>query len=136
MYEVFDHTADLGLRVRGRDLSELFAEAARGFLSILVRDPGAVRSIEERACRIEGAEADLLLLDWLNDLLFAFDTERLLLAEFDVRVDGSGLRGTGRGETMDPQRHEMDHEIKAITYHGLKVVRAGEGWLAEVIVDI
>ena len=54
----------------------------------------------------------------------------------DVEVDGDGLKATARGEEVDHDRHELDMEVKAITYHGLKVEREGDGWLAEVIVDL
>ena len=57
-------------------------------------------------------------------------------ADFDVRVEPGGLAATARGEPIDPQRHHLDVEVKAITYHGLKVQQEGDGWLAEVIVDV
>ena len=63
-------------------------------------------------------------------------TKRVLFAEFAVTVGDQGLTGVARGEPIDPDRHELDMEVKAITYHGLKVERDGDGWLAEVIVDI
>jgi SHS2 domain-containing protein len=85
---------------------------------------------------IAGESKDFLLVDWLAELLFLFDTRRLLLNEFDITIDANGLSGRGRGETFDPTRHRLDHEVKAITYHGLKVEQTGQRWLAEVIVDI
>jgi len=60
----------------------------------------------------------------------------VLLSEFEVQVGQDGLRATARGEPFDPSRHELDMEVKAITYHGLKVEREADGWLAEVIVDL
>ena len=136
MYETFEHTADLGLRVRAESLAQLFADAAKGLFSVLAANLDAVRSVQEKTYRIEGCETDYLLFDWLTELLYTFETEHLLLAEFDVRLDGEGLQATCRGEPIDRQRHELDHEIKAITYHGLKVEQRPDGWLAEVIVDI
>ena len=136
MYETFEHTADLGLRVRADSLNQLFADAARGLFSVLVANLDAVRSVQEKTYRIAGRETDYLLFDWLTELLYTFETEHVLLAEFDVRLDGEGLQATCRGEPIDRQRHELDHEIKAITYHGLKVEQRPDDWLAEVIVDI
>jgi SHS2 domain-containing protein len=81
-------------------------------------------------------EHDYLLFDWLNELLFTFDSRRLLLAKYDVHVDRSGLQAAAWGEPLDPARHRLEHEVKAITYHGLKVVQQDDGWLAEVILDI
>lgn len=136
MYEVFEHTADLGLRIRAKELTELFAEAARALFSIIVENPDAVRLIEEREFTIAGDELDYLLFDWLNELLYTFETSHLLLAEFDVEMGDQGLRARARGEPIDTERHHLEHEVKAITYHELKVQRADDGWLAEVIVDI
>ena len=136
MYETFEHTADLGLRVRASELEQLFAEAARGLLNVLVANPAEVRPVQERGVVVEGSAADYLLFDWLTELLYLFDTEQLLLSEFDVTLDSAGLKAVCRGEPIDRARHDMDHEVKAITYHGLTVQQTDQGWLAEVIVDI
>lgn len=137
MYETFEHTADLGLRVRASDLDQLFADAARGFFSMLVVNLDEVRPVNARTYHITGDQPDYLLFDWLSELLYAFETEQLLFCEFDVRAGPSELNATCRGESMDIPRHDMDHEVKAITYHGLKLEQNNDGeWLAEVIVDI
>jgi len=165
MFEHFDHTADLGLRVRAGTLEELLAEAGRGLLAMHVANPEAVRCVQSKTIELAADEPAYLLFDWLNELLYAFESEKLLLAEFTIELaqasgvrehpDGSGsppghnhqeadasrspmrLRATCRGEPMDPARHTMDHEVKAITYHGLEVHQDGDGtWQAEVIVDI
>ena len=136
MYETFEHTADLGLRIRADDLDGLFAEAACALFSVIVSNAEAIRPLQGTAFAIEGSEHDELLRDWLAELLYTFHTSRLVFAEFDVEVGGAGLRATARGEPIDPSRHEIDAEVKAVTYHGLKVEREGAGWLAEVIVDI
>jgi len=136
MFEVFDHTADIGLRIRAEDRSALFAEAARALFSLLVLNLDAVRTIEQRRYEIAGEQDDYLLFDWLSELLYTFETEHLLLSQFAVELNPTGLRATCRGEAIDRARHEMDHEIKAITYHGLKVEPDGNGWMAEMVLDI
>ena len=140
MYEVFEHTADLGLRVRAERLDELFAEAGRALFSLLATNLEAVRETQERTFEIlptQDADLEYLLFDWLNELLYVYETERLLLSRFETTVDADGtLRATGRGERLDRKRHDMHHEVKAITYHELKVENGPSGWLAEVIVDI
>jgi SHS2 domain-containing protein len=141
MYEVFEHTADLGLRVRAGCLADLFADAARGLFSMIVANLADVHPVVERSYRLAGDERDLLLFDWLNELLYTFESERLLLATFNISVcessDGSWLLvATGRGEAVDEARHRLEHEVKAITYHGLAVVEQDGAWVAEVIVDI
>jgi SHS2 domain-containing protein len=137
MYETFAHTADLGLRVRAATLEELFADSARGLMSMLVANLDAVRPVEEVRIELAGEAIDLLLFDWLTELLYRFETEHLLLNTFDVIVAENGnLSATCRGEPIDVARHQMDHEVKAITYHQLVVEQRGDEWFAEVIVDI
>jgi SHS2 domain-containing protein len=85
---------------------------------------------------LEADRLDDLLHDWLAELLYTFHTRRVLLREFEVRLDNARLTAVARGEAIDPARHQHDVEVKAITYHGLRVEREAPGWLAEVIVDI
>lgn len=136
MFEVFEHTADLGLRITAPDLEGLFAEAGRGLASLIVANLEEVRPLQAREITIAGKETDYLLFDWLTELLYIFDTERLLLVDFQIQIDDQGLRATCRGESIDATRHQMDREVKAITYHGLRVEPTDQGWQAEVIVDI
>jgi SHS2 domain-containing protein len=135
-YETFEHTADLGLRVRAGSLDELFVDAACGLTSIIVPDLESVRAIQSHDFEIAGEEHELLLFDWLNELLYMYEARHMLFSRYKVQVSDKGLRATARGEPVDRGRHVLDHEVKAITYHGLKVEREGAGWLAEVIVDI
>jgi SHS2 domain-containing protein len=136
MYEVFEHTADIGLRITAPDLAGLFAEAARGLFSLIVENLEDVRDREHVRVELEEQDPPLLLLDWLRELLFRMDRDHLLLARFEVKLEGARLEAEASGERIDPERHRLDHEVKAITYHGLKVERTDGGWLAEVIVDI
>ena len=136
MHELFEHTADLGLRAEATTLDELFAEAAACLLSALVDDPSSVKPATEASIDIAGTDREYLLFDWLKELLTRFDSDRMLYSQFDVKVRDVGLTATVRGEAIDPERHALSHEVKAITYHELKVVPAGAGWLAEAIVDI
>ena len=136
MYDVFEHTADLGLRVVAPDLDTLFAEAGRGLFSMIVENLDDVRPTQALKLHIEGQDTPYLLFDWLNELLYKFDCEHWLLSHFDVRVTATGLDAEARGELLDVSRHRLDHEVKAITYHGLQVVESDDGWMAEVIVDI
>jgi SHS2 domain-containing protein len=136
MYETFEHTADLGLRVRAADLNALFAEAAQALFAAIVEDPRTVVARQSLRLRLDGADREYLLFDWLRTLLYHFDADHLLFCKFDVEVDDRGLTATAWGEPLDRGRHELGHEVKAITYHGLRVEPADGGWLAEVIVDI
>ena len=136
MYETFDHTADLGLRIRASDLNTLFSEAARALFATLVEDLETVAPQHRLDVAIAGSDREFLLFDWLKELLYQFEVEHLLLTRFSVNVGADGLQGSAWGESFDPQRHELSHEVKAITYHGLRVEETPDGWLAEVIVDI
>lgn len=136
MHETFEHTADLGLRVRAPDLDTLFAEAAEALFAAIVEDLSAVQFQQQRDVQLTGDDHTYLLFDWLNELLYLFEIERLVFGRFKVQVTDKGLTGTAWGEPFDPARHQPGHEVKAITYHALRVEPAAEGWLAEVIVDI
>jgi len=136
MYETFEHTADLGLRARAPDLDTLFVEAARALCAVLVEDPGTVEPRQRVDVCLAGEDREYLLLDWLRALLARFESENLLLARFEVHLTRDGLTGAAWGEPLDPARHALAHEVKAITYHGLRVEQTSAGWLAEAIVDI
>jgi SHS2 domain-containing protein len=136
MFETFEHTADLGLRVRAADLETLFNEAAQALFAAVVEEPSAVLSRQRLDITLPIDDYEYLLFDWLRKLLYHFDSEHLLFGRFEVSFDDSGLKATAWGEPYDPARHALAHEVKAITYHGLRVERMDDGWLAEVIVDI
>jgi SHS2 domain-containing protein len=136
MHEIFEHTADLGLRIRAADLNALFCEAAEAMFAMIVANPEAVEAVEAVSLAVAAERTDDLLRDWLAELLFTFDSRHLVLNHFAVQVSETSLTATARGEVFDPERHEPRMEIKAITYHGLKLEKTPDGWLAEVIVDI
>jgi SHS2 domain-containing protein len=136
MYETFEHTADLGLRVRAADLNQLFAEAAQALFSAIVDDLETVEPKQKIEVSLQGDDLGYLLFDWLNELLYRFDTEHFLFGKFEVRIKDQNLQGLAWGEPLDASRHSLAHEVKAITYHGLRVEKENDGWLVEVIVDI
>ena len=136
MHEVFEHTADLGLRVTAASLPALLVEAAEGLFEIIAGDLAQIRARTSRTFTITGSDPVYLLLDWLGELHAAFEIERLLFREFDVTVHARGLTATARGEPYDPAIHTLAHEIKAITQHALDVRQTPSGWQATLIVDI
>ena len=136
MYELFEHTADIGLRVRAASLDELFAEAGRAMFSVIIANPRAIRPVQEAAVEVEPAEPDDLLHDWLAKLLFLFDTQRLIPAEYQVRVHAGGVSARIRGERLDPLRHAVGMEVKAVTYHAIRLEQTPDGWIGEVILDL
>ena len=136
MYELFEHTADLGLRATAPDLDTLFVEMARCLSAAILEDPASVRPEAATTVEIAGSDREYLLFDWLKELLYRFDAEHQVFGRFEVEVRPDGLTATAWGEPLDPARHLLNHEVKAITYHELKVTPTPDGWLAEVIVDI
>lgn len=136
MFETFDHTADLGMRVAADTEARLFEEAARGLLSLLVENPEAVSPQQEATIDIRGTETDYLFFDWLSELLFRFETQKFLACQWSIARTAEGIRAVVRGETVDASRHRLAHEVKAITYHDLIVRQTDGGWEAEFIVDI
>ncbi len=136
MYETFDHTADVGMRVSAPDLPSLFAEAAKGLLSLLVEDVDSVEPKQELSIRLEEAELEYLLFDWLRELLYLYDARQFLVSDCDVNIEAGILQARIRGEPSDPNRHRLAHEVKAITSHGLVLQKVTNGYEAEYIVDI
>lgn len=136
--ETFDHTADVGLRVTGADLDDLFRTAAEGMFDYIVVNRGDVNALLEEEIILQADTPADLLLDWLNELIFHSETKHRLFRAFDVRVaaDGKSLRANVRGETIDPSRHILDHEVKAVTRHALDLHEADGAWMAEMILDI
>jgi len=138
-YRPLDHTADLGFEIDAPDLASLYAEAARAF-SDAITDVGSIRPCERRILTVEAADAELLLVEWLGELLVRFDVEGWLPAQARaaVREDGEAvhLRVEADGEIFDPARHVLRVAVKAVTYHGLSVRRDGDVWRARVILDI
>jgi protein archease len=136
MYETFEHTADIGIRARSSTLNGLFEDSAKGLFSVILTNLDSVRCVQDTTVELAGDRRDDLLFDWLAELLYRFEARRMLFGRFEVRLSDSGLSAVAWGEPLAADRHELDTEIKAITYHGLKVEPEGEGWLAEVIVDL
>jgi SHS2 domain-containing protein len=136
LYETFEHTADLGLRARASGLDTLFVETAHALFSAIVDNPDQVEARERVEFQLKAEDLELLLFDWLNELLYWFDAGHMLFGRFEIRIKDLSLTATAWGEPLDRERHLLQHEVKAITYHGLRVEPQGEEWLAEVIVDI
>lgn len=136
--EVFDHTADLGLRIEADDLNDVFRTAAEGLFDVVTADRSTIEPRDAEAVELASDSSERLLVDWLNELIFRVETRHALYARFDVSVapDGLSLKALIAGEPIDHNRHVLDHEVKAATYHGLVLKREGDRWLAEVIVDI
>ncbi|MBY0514706.1 MAG: archease, partial [Gemmataceae bacterium] len=100
MHELFEHTADLGLRAYATDLDTLFAEAAACLTAAIVEDPSAVRAAEPAVIEVAGTDREFLLFDWLRELLMQADERHLVFGKFDVTVTDTGLTGAAWGEPL------------------------------------
>ncbi len=135
-YEVFEHTADIGLNVYGSTLPELFIHAAQGMGSLMVA-PEQVQVRVSREIVVEGHDTISLLIAWLNELIFLFDTEYLLLHQFQIDVlTETQMKARASGEPYDAQRHDLSSAIKAVTWHEAVVEQTDGGYKARIIFDI
>ncbi len=134
--ELLDHTGDVGVRVRAADLPQLFTLAAKAMFQIIC-PRCVVRRVLTRHVTVAGEDLAQLLVNWLSELNFWFCTEQELYGQFRVSsLDGRSLRAVVAGEKVDPRRHAIRTEIKAVTYHKLYVSQQENGWEAQVIFDI
>lgn len=135
-FELLEHTADTGIRVRGQDLKELFSNAALGMISIMA-DPQAVNQTNRLPVNIEGEDLPGLLAAWLNEIIYLIEAKEMLFSRFEIESIGDGkLVGAVTGEAIDPTRHNLRAQIKACTYHELKVGKEDSHWVAQVIFDV
>lgn len=135
-YEFINHTADLGIRVSGLSLEELFENAAWAMFDLIV-DLDTVEVQDEVTIAIRGGEREELLADWLRDLLYRYNGHEYLLKEFKIEnMSPRGLKAKVRGEKLDMSRHSLKREIKAVTYHDLEIRKLNREWQAQIIFDI
>ncbi len=135
-YEVFAHTADIGLHAYGRTLPELFINAAQGMESLMVL-PEQVSNRQSRTVDLAGRDPLSLLIAWLGELIFLFDAEYLLLGQFEITLlTDTHLIATVSGEPYDVQRHDLSSVMKAVTWHEASIEPDAEGYKARIIFDI
>ncbi len=146
-FKYTDHPSDIGIEFYGDSMEELFENAAAGMFSIIT-DPGKVDPVIKRSMVISRSKIsseDLLIL-WLEELLFIFDTENILFSGFTVSSISSPagsksgrfvLKATAGGEKADPLKHDIKVGIKAPTYHGLEIIKkGGKRWTGRVVFDV
>ncbi len=135
-YQHIDHTADVGIKIFGGTLKELFENAALGLFDIIA-NLEKVSPAVERQITVEASDREALLVNWLSELNFLFFTKREIYKEFVIEnLDNFKLRAKAKGERIDYDRHEIFTEVKAVTYHHLYIKETPEGWEAQVIFDL
>ena len=135
-WEHFAHGADIGVRGRGDTVARAFEQAALA-LTAVVTDPSQVRPVEAVRIQCRAPDAELLLYEWLNNVVFQMSAGRRLFARFDVTITGDTLDAVAHGEAVDVARHAPAVEVKGATMTELAVTRDGDGrWRAQCVLDV
>lgn len=134
-YEQTDHTADIGLKIFGESLETLFENAGYALCDSLV-DLSTVTPDIKETFSIKSASPEELLVEWMGDLLFSFETEQMIYRRFNIKsFDKKSLSAEVEGEVFDSSRHTIRNSIKAVTYHNVRISETNGIWQAEVVLD-
>ena len=134
-WDHFPHGADIGVRGRGATLAEAFANAALAMTAV-VADPESVRAEQAVEIRCSAPDRELLLVDWLNALVFEMATRGMLFSRFEVEIADGALTARAIGEGIDPARHRPAVEVKGATMTALAVTEEDGGFSAQCVVDV
>jgi protein archease len=135
-FELLEHTSDIGLCGRGSNREEALIAASCGLVSVLV-DPSAFRPREERYFKAHGPDEAAQIVNWLNEILFFFDTESMVFVDFAIDSwTAEEITGHAKGERFDVDRHEFRTAVKAATYHQFQSHAIPGGWELRVFVDV
>jgi SHS2 domain-containing protein len=133
-------TADIAFEATGRDLPEVFTAAADATMNVMIENIDAIEPRQTRRIELQNDAVDMLLFDFLQELIYFKDAERLLLRvrEVDIKKKGDvySLKAAATGEPLDPARHQQRADVKALTLHGFDVERDDSGWKTTAILDI
>ena len=133
-------TADIAFEATGRDLPELFIAAADATMNVMIDNLEAIEPRETRRIGLKNDAIDMLLFDFLQELIYFKDADRLLLrireVQIDEKEDAYSLNATATGEPLDPARHQQRADVKAVTLHDFRVEKIDGGWKASVLLDI
>ncbi len=141
-YEFLDDvaTADIAFRAWGKDLEETFVAAADATMNVMVENLDSIDPRDRRQIKLENDMLDMLLFNFLQELIYYKDAEKLLLRVNQVKIKKSGqhfvLEGIGAGEKLDLSRHHTRVDVKAVTLHRFSLEKSDQGWRVFVILDI
>ena len=135
-YEQTDHTADIGLKIFGNSLPDLFANAAYALCDTLT-DISKINPTTKQTFLLQRDTTEELLVEWMGNLLYIFETEGLLFNRFDIKsINKNSLSAEAEGEFFNSAIHTIKNGVKAVTYHKLKIEEKNGLWQAEVVLDI
>jgi len=141
-FELIEHTADIGLRAFGKDKKGLFENAAQGMFSIIIepklnRQQGSRSSTQQFDIALKADNLEELLVFWLSELLSLFDVNQIFFRRYNIKtLTDTKITAQPTAESVDIKNYELKAEIKAVTYHRLKIQKKDKTWQAEVIFDI
>jgi tRNA nucleotidyltransferase (CCA-adding enzyme) len=135
-WEHFPHDADIGVRGYGSDVATAFENSALAMTAVML-DPADVKPRQMVRITCEAPDQEILLVDWLNALIFEMSTRKMIFSEFNVSLENGRLEAEARGETIDVEKHAPAVEIKGATFTELKVTQIEDGrWLAQCVIDV
>jgi SHS2 domain-containing protein len=133
-------TADIAFEATGRDLPELFTAAADATMNVMIDNLEAIEPREAQEIELSNDNVEMLLFDFLQELIYFKDAKRLLLRARETHIDQKGdtyvLKAKVAGERLDDTRHQQRADVKAVTLHGFSVEKDGGNWKARVLLDI
>ncbi len=135
-YQIIDHTADLGIIVKGPDVKNLFILTAKAMIDLMVEGDISDKKVK-RDVLVEGEDFPDLMVRWLGEILYLFESENLIVNSIEIKsISPIQLKSKLDLTNFDPEKHEILREIKAVTYHQISVDKTNDGWEAKVIFDI
>jgi SHS2 domain-containing protein len=135
-YILLDHTADLRVRVSGTDPADLFKNAGLAMFDLITR-PDRLKPREVIEVAVTGDDPADLMVNYLRELLFLWTGEEQLIKSIEiVNISGTAVSARVSTDCYQPERHEILHEIKAVTYHQIDVSHTTDGWEAKVVFDV
>jgi SHS2 domain-containing protein len=135
-FEIIDHTADIGIIAYGADMKQVFANAALGLFNLMA-DLDEFKEDIRRELQISAEDVEVLLVAWLNELIYIFDVEHVIFKRFEINeLTSTQIKARCFGEKIKPRQHKLKREIKAATYHMLKINKEEGGYKVQVIFDI
>ena len=135
-FEIIDHTADIGIVAYGADIKQVFANAALGLFSLMA-DPSDFKENTNREMELSAEDVEVLLVEWLNELIYIFDVEHIFFKRFEIdKLTSNQIKVKCFGEKIRPGQHKLNREVKAATYHMLQINKEDGGYKVQVIFDI
>lgn len=135
-YQFINHTADLGIKVKGKNLRELFSNAGYAMFDIIT-EIKRIKLRQTLSIKISQGEIEDIFVDYLRELLSKFDIDKWVFKKFEInKIDNSGLEAVVTGEKINLSKHLLKREIKAVTYHALEIRKNNNLWEAQIIFDI